>query len=64
MYPKWYNYAIYGYIFYSLYSTDWIANTEIVLDPNNSVIKRLRCVLAKPASCVQYMYVHAFPLLS
>ena len=22
---------------------DWIANTEIVLDPNNSVIKRLRC---------------------
>ena len=31
------------YIFYSHYNTVWIANTEIVLDPNNSVIKRLRC---------------------
>ena len=29
--------------FYSRYNTDWIANTEIGLDPNNSVIKRLWC---------------------
>ena len=27
--------------FYSSYNMDWIANTGIVLDPNNSVIKRL-----------------------
>ena len=33
------------YAFYSRYNTDWIANTEIVLDPNNSVIKRLWCML-------------------
>ena len=26
------------------YNTDWIANTEIGLDPSNSVIKRLRCI--------------------
>ena len=32
------------YIFYSRYNTDWIANTEIGLDPNNSVIKRLWCM--------------------
>ena len=31
------------YTFYSRYNTDWIAYTEISLDPNNSVIKRLRC---------------------
>ena len=30
-------------IFYYHYNTDWIANTETVLDPNNSVLKRLRC---------------------
>ena len=30
--------------FYSPYNTDWIANTEIGLDPNNSVIKRLWCI--------------------
>ena len=42
--PKWSNFAICLYI-YSLYNTDWIANTEIVLDPNNSVIKRLRCTI-------------------
>ena len=29
--------------FYSRYNTDWIANMEIGLDPNNSVIMRLRC---------------------
>ena len=29
------------YAFYSHYNTVWIANMEIVLDPNNSVIKRL-----------------------
>ena len=40
--PKWSNFAICLYI-YSRYNTDWIANTDIVLDPNNSVIKRLRC---------------------
>ena len=26
------------------YNTVWIANTEIGLDPNNSVIKRLWCI--------------------
>ena len=40
--PKWSNFTICLYI-YSRYNTDWIANTEIVLDFNNSVIKRLRC---------------------
>ena len=29
--------------FYYCYNKDWIANTEISLDPNNSVIKRLWC---------------------
>ena len=33
---------LYIYIFYSRYNTDWIANMEIVMDSNNSVIKRLR----------------------
>ena len=32
------------YTFYSQYNTDWIANTEISLDPINSVIKRLWCI--------------------
>ena len=32
------------YTFYSRYNTDWIADTEIGLDPNNSVIKRLWCM--------------------
>ena len=33
------------YMFYSRYNnTDWIANTENVLDRNNSAIKRLRCI--------------------
>ena len=27
---------LYNYAFYSRYNTDWMANTEIVLDPNNS----------------------------
>ena len=31
------------YAFYCQYNTDWIANMEIGLDPNNSVIKRLWC---------------------
>ena len=30
---------LYIYIFYSRYNTDWIAYTEIVMDPNNSVTK-------------------------
>ena len=34
---------LYLYIFYSCYNTDWIANMKNVLDPNNSVIKRLWC---------------------
>ena len=33
------------YAFYSQYNTVWISNTEIVLDPNNSVVKRLACIL-------------------
>ena len=32
------------YTFYSHYNTDWIANMEIVLDPYNSVKKRLWCI--------------------
>ena len=35
---------LYIYIFYSRYNMEWIGNTEIVLEPNNSVIKRLRCM--------------------
>ena len=35
---------LYNYLFYSRYKTVWIANTEIGLDPNNSVIKRLWCI--------------------
>ena len=35
----------YVYTFYILYNTDWLPNTEIGLGPNNSVIKRLRCIL-------------------
>ena len=38
-----FSYVIYA--FYSPYNTVWIANTEIGLDPNNSVIKRLCCIL-------------------
>ena len=34
---------LYNYTFHSRYNTDWIANREIGLDPNNSVIKRLWC---------------------
>ena len=40
--PVWL-FLLYVYTFYSRYNTDWIANTEIGLDPNNSVIKRLWC---------------------
>ena len=36
---------LYIYMFYSRHNTDWIANTENVLDPNNSAIKRLRCIM-------------------
>ena len=32
------------YAFYSRYSTVWLANMEIGLDPNNSIIKRLWCI--------------------
>ena len=32
------------YAFYSQYNMVWISNTEIVLDPNNSVVKRLACI--------------------
>ena len=34
----------YSYTIFSHYNIDWIANTEIGLDPNNSVIKRLWCM--------------------
>ena len=34
---------LYVYTFFSRYKMEWIANTKIGLDPNNSVIKRLRC---------------------
>ena len=34
---------LYVYTFYSHNNMVWIANTEIGLDPSNSVIKRLRC---------------------
>ena len=37
------DYFCYVYTFYCHYSTDWIANTEIGLNPNKSVIKWLRC---------------------
>ena len=37
---------LYDYTFYSRYNTVWIANMEIGLDPNNSVIKRLWCSYA------------------
>ena len=36
--------------FYSRYNMYWIANTEIGLDPNNSVIKRLWCIANLQAS--------------
>ena len=36
---------LFNYTFYSLNNTDWIANTDIGLGPNNSVIKRLWCIL-------------------
>ena len=32
------------YAFYSQYNTVWISNTEIVLEPKNSVVKRLACI--------------------
>ena len=32
---------LYIYTIYSRYNTDWIANMEIGLDPNDSVIKSL-----------------------
>ena len=34
---------LFNYTFYSCYNTNWIANKDIGLDPNNSVIKRLWC---------------------
>ena len=38
-------FLLYVYTFYSIYNTDWIANMEINLDSNNSVIKRLRWII-------------------
>ena len=38
------DYFCYVYTFYSHYTTACIANTEIGLEPNNSVIKRLWCI--------------------
>ena len=37
--------VLFNYTFYSRYNMEWIAtcNTEIGLDPNNNVIKRLWC---------------------
>ena len=32
---------VYNYKFYSRYNTDWIANTEMGLDPNNSNYKKV-----------------------
>ena len=56
---------IYMYIFYSHYNTDWIANTEIVLDPINSVIDRLRCMyIGVPVSMLQYDHHHMSSILS
>ena len=37
-------FLLYVYTFYSGYNTDWIANTEIGLDPSKRVIKRFRCI--------------------
>ena len=37
----------YVFTFYSPYNTNWIANTGIGLDHNNSVIKRLWCLDAR-----------------
>ena len=34
---------LYIYIFHSRYNMDWIANRNCI-GPNNSVIKRLRCI--------------------
>ena len=36
---------LYNYTFFSHYNTVWITNMEIGLDPNNSVIKRLWCII-------------------
>ena len=41
--PNWSFSYIYNYTFYSRYNTVCIANTEIGLDLNRSVIKRLWC---------------------
>ena len=41
------------YAFYSRYNTDWIANTEIGLDPNNSVIKRSWCTCHSKFDCTK-----------
>ena len=38
-------FLLYLYTLNSCYNTDLLANTEIGLDPINSVIKRLRCTL-------------------
>ena len=37
-------YLLCVYIFDSHYNANLIANTEIGLDPNNSIIKRFKCI--------------------
>ena len=51
------------YTFYSHYNTDWLAYTEIDLDPNNSVTKRLRCIYlasmyVKAGLCMTVLETH------
>ena len=51
-------FAICLYI-YTRYNTDWIANTEIGLDPSNSLIKRLRYINDLSAFvCLEHKSIH------
>ena len=52
-------YYYYISIHFIRYNMGWIANTEIVLDPNNSVIKRLWCTLLMQLN-QNYSGVHFF----
>ena len=50
---------LYTYTFYSSYTTVWIANTEIGLEQNDSVIKRLWFTLqtsGRSLSKVNYLH--------
>ena len=49
---------LYNYTFYSRYNTVWIANTEIGLDPNNSVIKRLWCTTVILPGRLMVVYIY------